>query len=127
MSASSATFFHLTRRPRWRARPQRIRRYAGWRGLASNPNPVLAGKGRSPVLKFPLEAIATEPERNLAAEIPAPRLLVSFHLANALADLVALGLGEGGGEPSKSRGRYLTNYYALNPRRSAKTITKASS
>jgi hypothetical protein len=33
-----------------------------------------------------------------AAEIPTARLLVSFNLADTLADAVALGLSEGGGD-----------------------------
>ncbi len=37
-----------------------------------------------------------EPERNLPTQIPAPRLLIGFDLADPLPDAIALGLGEGG-------------------------------
>ena len=48
---------------------------------------------------------APEPERDLAAEISAARLLVGLHLSNALADAVALGLGEGGGDRQEQLGQ----------------------
>ena len=41
---------------------------------------------------------ATEPEWNLPAEVSATGLLIGLRLPNALADAVALGLGEGGGD-----------------------------
>jgi hypothetical protein len=47
---------------------------------------------------------ATEPEGNLAAKIPAPRPLVGLHLADALADTIALSLGKGGGDRQDSPG-----------------------
>jgi hypothetical protein len=37
---------------------------------------------------------ATETERNLPADVSAPRFLISFYLPDALADAIALGLGE---------------------------------
>ena len=56
------------------------------------PDRLLLGLMRNEIAAI----AATEPERDLAAEIPAPGLLIGFHLANALADAIPLGLGEGG-------------------------------
>jgi hypothetical protein len=51
------------------------------------------------LIRDELAIIATpESEGNLPAEIPPPGLLVRLHLPNSLADAVALGLGEGGGD-----------------------------
>jgi hypothetical protein len=41
---------------------------------------------------------APETERNLAAEIPAPRFLVGLHLSDPLPDAISLGLRKGGGD-----------------------------
>jgi len=41
---------------------------------------------------------ASEAKRNFAPEVAAPCLLVSLYLGNSLADAVAFGLGEGGGD-----------------------------
>jgi hypothetical protein len=41
---------------------------------------------------------ATVTERDLPTEIPAPRLLIGLHLANALANAVTFGLGKGCGD-----------------------------
>ena len=41
---------------------------------------------------------ATEPERNLPAEVSAARFLIGLHLPDAFANAVTLGLGEGSGE-----------------------------
>ena len=46
-----------------------------------------------------------EPERNLAAQISAAGLLVGFHLPDAFADPIALGLGEGGGDRQEQLGQ----------------------
>jgi hypothetical protein len=41
---------------------------------------------------------ATEAEGDFPSKIATPGLLIRLHLANALADAVALGLGKGGGD-----------------------------
>ena len=41
---------------------------------------------------------APEPKGNLPAKVSPTGLLIGFHLANALANAIALGLGEGGGD-----------------------------
>ena len=48
---------------------------------------------------------APEPKRDFPAEVSAARLLVGLHLPDALADAIALGLGEGGGDRQEQLGQ----------------------
>ena len=52
---------------------------------------------------------ATEPERNLPAEVAAASFLVRLHLTDALADSIALRLGEGGGDRQEQLGQAIAS------------------
>ena len=69
------------------------------------------------LMRDKLAALAhPEPERRRAAEIASPRLLIGLALADALADAVALGLGESRGNGQDSFDRPLPE---MSPPRSS--------